>query len=484
MKYFFYLSFYLISTSLVAQNMIDLVRYSNTQLYGDARFTAMGGSFGALGANLSTALVNPAGFGRYSSSTFNLGLNVFNFNNDASFNSVNTTDSRASFKPSSGGFVFTSDVSGNNKGFQFTQIGFTFNRIANFNNRFSYEGQQYASLLDGYAAQAYGVSTDLLNTYFPFSSYMAYQTYAIDEDGSGGYSPRLTAGDNYHKHRFESKGGLNEYTFSLSTNYINKVYLGVNLGIRTINYTENTSHEETLLDNSTVSLESFSVSNYLKTKGNGYNIKIGAIYLPIENLRFGIALHTPTYFKLEDEFAADMISYHKTETITLASNQKPTGDYAYRLRTPGKIVASAAGVFGTMGSINVDVEYLDYAWANLKGSRNASNSYDFATQNEEADTSLHSVLNLRVGGELVFQSQYFLRGGFAVYPQPYKKSISLENKATLIYSVGFGFKIKRNSFDIGYSIAHKQSNYFYFPQSNTHINSNQSVFSLSYSILF
>ena len=37
----------------LAQNEFDALRYSNIDFYGDARFNAMGGSFGALGANMS-----------------------------------------------------------------------------------------------------------------------------------------------------------------------------------------------------------------------------------------------------------------------------------------------------------------------------------------------------------------------------------------------------------------------------------------------
>ena len=47
-----------------AQDVRDIVRFSETQVSGSARFEAMAGSFGALGADLSCAAINPAGFGR------------------------------------------------------------------------------------------------------------------------------------------------------------------------------------------------------------------------------------------------------------------------------------------------------------------------------------------------------------------------------------------------------------------------------------
>ena len=44
-----------------AQNISEVLRYSTENLQGTARFQAMGGAFGALGGDLSSLNVNPAG---------------------------------------------------------------------------------------------------------------------------------------------------------------------------------------------------------------------------------------------------------------------------------------------------------------------------------------------------------------------------------------------------------------------------------------
>ncbi len=44
-----------------AQNINDVLRYSNESLQGTARFQGMSGAFGALGGDLSSLNVNPAG---------------------------------------------------------------------------------------------------------------------------------------------------------------------------------------------------------------------------------------------------------------------------------------------------------------------------------------------------------------------------------------------------------------------------------------
>ena len=48
-------------STIQAQEIRDAVRYSQDNLNGTARFRAMGGAFGALGGDMSSINVNPAG---------------------------------------------------------------------------------------------------------------------------------------------------------------------------------------------------------------------------------------------------------------------------------------------------------------------------------------------------------------------------------------------------------------------------------------
>lgn len=483
-KVFFCLfAFYSVSHA-VAQNVNDLVRYSNIQLQGSARFEAMAGSFGALGSDISTALINPAGYGRFSSSQFHAGLNYNGIQNTNTFQGVVTETSRNPVRPSSIGIVLVNDISRRNKGFLYSQIGFVYNRVDNFTNTIAYKGKLYNSLLDGFAADGNQLSPGSLP---PFSTNLAWETYAIDPNGSGGYTPRLTAQDTmFHNRRIESKGGVSEYTFSYSTNYINKLYFGVNWGIRTIRYTENYTHRE-MLDNASLSLDSFNYQYNLMTRGSGSNLKIGVIYLPFESLRLGLSAHTPTFYSLRDQWSADMTSYHGDTVYSISKDMIPTGDYKYRLRTPARFTGSVAYVFGTRGSINVDLEYVNYQWANLRSTKDAAYNpppNEYSDQNKEADDLLRPVLNLRVGGELVFQGQYFVRAGYAYYPQPYKENFAAGTTGSSTYSIGAGIKLNRSSIDLAYKIQDRKYNYYAFNESRTQISSVTQGLVLCYSLSF
>ena len=70
-----------------AQNINDVVRYGTENLQGTARFQAMGGAFGALGGDLSSLNVNPAGSAVFNYSEFTITASNYNRNNDAFFGS-------------------------------------------------------------------------------------------------------------------------------------------------------------------------------------------------------------------------------------------------------------------------------------------------------------------------------------------------------------------------------------------------------------
>ena len=61
-KYFAFLSIaLLLQYFATAQNMVDALRYSSTQINGTARSGGMGNAFGSLGGDFTSVSINPAG---------------------------------------------------------------------------------------------------------------------------------------------------------------------------------------------------------------------------------------------------------------------------------------------------------------------------------------------------------------------------------------------------------------------------------------
>lgn len=485
-KGLFFLFTAFLSFSPSAQNETDLYRFSRTTYNGGARFEAMGGSFGALGADLSSSQINPAGYGRYSSSIAGMSVYGAKVQNKSEFNQTNSNSGNNLAGISNFAFVITEDASAQGKGIQYKQWGLGMNRIENFRSKVAYEGQQYASLLDEFVGQAYGYEPSYLNNYFPFSTFMAYETWAINYDpASMGYYSLLNEGDVYHKRSIETTGGQTEVFLSYSANYINKLYFGANIGFRHHNYEEEIFHTETLTDTSGTSLRGFDYTYRLNTSGWGTNIKIGAIYLVSEALRLGLAIHTPTFTELRDQWTTSMSTHFADSTSTLHPTLVPTGDYQYKIRNPYRLIGSFAYIFGTKGCINVDLEALDYRMAKFRSTRDQNYTpYAYEAENEYAREVFKPALNIRVGGELVLMSSIYLRGGFAYYGKAFKEEMQAENTGDLILSCGLGLKTKKYQMDLAYRNRMASKNYYAFSQSVTSINTMTYQLVLSLGILF
>ncbi len=471
---------------VLGQNENDLFRFSKSTFQGDARFESMAGSFGALGANFGCSQINPAGFGRFSASQFGAGINISHVKNSSDFNGTTTDATKTPFKMGNLGLVLVNDKSEENRGFLYSQLGIGYNRIDNYTQNTHYQGRLYNSLLDGFTAQGAGVTPENLAFQYPFSTSLAWETYLINyDDQSSTYYSLLTQGDMLHDRDIEQKGGINEWYFSYSANYLNKLYLGVNLGLRSFNYTEKYLHKETLTDTVGTDLRSFDYAYNLKTKGNGANLKIGVIYLPTEALRLGLAVHSPTFAEMTDTWSADMNGYFQDTTYRLAENLKPSAQYVYKVRTPTRFVGSIAYVFGLKGCVNVDLEYVNYRWAFFRGTSKDGNAYyDFKPENATAKSVFQPALNLRVGGELLLTSNLFLRGGYALYPPAFKSEVQAELGNQQIYSAGIGFKTANFVIDLAYKYMTYERNYRAFPESTTRIKTVVNSFALSGAVLF
>ena len=109
---------------------------------------------------------------------------------------------------------------------------------------------------------------------------------------------------------------------------------------------------------------SYRLTNWLTTKGSGIGAKFGAIYRPINELRLGLSYHTPTYYDFTETYEAE-IEDDMGEYITdpdykkdITNSRRFSNDYD--MRTPGKLVASAAAVLGNRFIASVDYELVNY----------------------------------------------------------------------------------------------------------------------------
>jgi hypothetical protein len=86
-----------ITTSVVhSQDITDALRFAQVNLKGTARFSAMGGAFGALGGDFSSLNVNPAGSAIFNNNQIALTFNSFGIKNNSSYFGTKTSEKNSS----------------------------------------------------------------------------------------------------------------------------------------------------------------------------------------------------------------------------------------------------------------------------------------------------------------------------------------------------------------------------------------------------
>lgn len=434
-----------------AQNEFDVLRYSTLDHHGDARFNAMGGSFGALGANLSALSINPGGLGVYKSSDFSF-TPSFHYNYSESNKDGNSvTDGKLNLHFSNIGLAGNFARNGDWKS---VNIAIGYNRLSNYNTSISIKSNTSNSLLNAYTSELSangGTYEEDIPGLFPFSSNLAYQTYLVNPLINGGveYDHVFENSKNIKQStRYETRGGSGEMYFALGSNYSDKLYIGALIGIPTVKYVYDRDYTEVSDPSDTLTeFKSFSVHDYVRTTGTGVNLKLGMIYKIADWFRVGTAFHTPTVYSLSDQWSTTVSSENKSGEVL--SEGSPLGNFEYFVTTPYRLVGSAAFIVGKHGVINGDFEVVDYSTARIKED-NAFGSADFSNENQNVRDNFRLTHNIRVGTEWRLDP-FRLRAGYRFQGDQLKNNFNVDNSSST-YSFGVGVKQEDYYFDMSYAL--------------------------------
>jgi hypothetical protein len=442
----------------MAQNADDALRYSQQQVIGTARNTGMGGSFGALGGDISSASINPAGLAVYRSSELNGTLGLFATNHNASFNGSRQDEQSMNIAMGNIGLVGTTMLNNTNNGSGWvsTTFSFGYNRLNNFYSNTRITGENFNnSLLDVFVDQANRQPNNL----DLFGADLAYNANLIYTDSVNG-RPVFTsdipgAGNGVLQNRnIYTTGGMGETFFSFAGNYGDKLYLGATIGYTSVRFNYTSNHREDVMDDDYLS--SFNYYEEFRTRGGGFNFKFGFLVRPIDWLRLGASVHTPTFLNLTDNFNASIISRFQPQHLEFDRVINSTnGSFSYSVTTPMRTTASIGFVILKSGLINVDYEFVDYSSARL-ASRNTGNFG--MTENDQIRNNLSSAGNLRIGAEWRI-NPFAIRAGYGMMGNPYNNSLNTGSSNN--YSIGFGIREKEYYLDFAYMLSQVRNNLFY-----------------------
>lgn len=462
----------LTSIHALAQEPADALRYSYLTQNGTARNQAVGGAGASLGGEFTSLFINPAGLGFYKTNEVVLTPGYALKNNSSNYINNSSSSKDNNFNLGASGLLFSSpSLSPTSKTKNFT-FAIGVNRIADFNNDIYYKGTNTSSsysekYLEELRDNNVTDPNDAANSY-PFGSSLAFNTFLVDTiqgtDGSvtGYRSQANPAFALMQENTIHTSGGITDISLGGGVNVKEKLFFGGTLSFPFLNFKRNSTYKETdASGNPNNNFNYFEESESLQTKGVGVNVKLGMIYKPVDNVRLGLAIHTPTFYELTDEYNAtittDLEGYGGAGIKTQSSSDLNNGallESKYNLVTPMKIIASGSLLFHEVadvtqqkGFITADVEYINYKGNSFKAYDNtdeASKDY-YSSVNKAIDNAYKNALNVKVGGELKYNT-YMLRLGGAYYGNPYK------NESASLYKVsgGLGYRNKGIFIDLTY----------------------------------
>lgn len=163
-----------------AQEISEAIRYAQDNLNGTARFRAMGGAFGALGGDLSSLNVNPAGSVIFSNNQAGATLSNFNIKNKSNYLGNNTVEQNNSLDLNQAGAVFVFKNTNSKSDWKKFSLAVNYENTNDFENSIVSAGTNQNNSIDqyflSYANGNGGVKTQYIDSF--------YYSHSLDNSGN------------------------------------------------------------------------------------------------------------------------------------------------------------------------------------------------------------------------------------------------------------------------------------------------------------
>ena len=451
----------LLGFSAQSQDITDALRFSTQSINGTARYTAMGGAFGALGGDMSSIAINPASSAVFLNNKFSGSVDFTSINNDASYGGGLNSTSNSDFDLNQLGAVFVFVSNNDNAVFDKLTLGFTYDRTNNFDNEYFISGTNTETISDFFLNSAQGVPLDLLTPiqgesaselyrflgenqgFLDQQAFLGYESFIIDAVDPSNldniqYVSNVLGSNFSQSYQEVTRGSSGKYTINGGGMIGDRIHLGINLNIHFLDY-----RRETLFDefNSGQGVTDIFFDNNLRTRGSGFSIQLGGIAKLTKDWRFGFTYDTPTWMNISEELSQRIETFSSGSNVSTVFSPDVLNIYPdYNFRTPGRLSLSTAYVFGGSGLISFDYSYKDFSAMEFT-------SNGFQQQNQAISNLMTAASTYNVGGEYRIQNTS-LRAGYFMQESPYENETFLGD--TTGYSFGLGFSFGSATLDFSY----------------------------------
>ncbi len=495
-----------------AQTLYDGVEFSNKSLNGTARFVGMGGAMGALGGDISTIGTNPAGIGIYRSNDVMTSFSFTSHEIETKYDGNKFANNRNRGNLDNFGIVFSNNM-GKYNALRFLNFAFNYSRAKTFYKTREMNGIMDGSQVDQMINQAndmYDFGYDLLtlsdgeNNLFSMDhigwlgaiGYEGWLFDAADDEGFGPIWDGLPDGYFYSK----EWGGINQYDFNISFNFIDRIYLGLTIGAYDLNYKKYSYYGENLFyAGDTETKEGYDLHSQKWIDGAGFDFKFGIIARPFEDspFRLGLSFHTPTYYKLTlgaKSYLSSILNGvdDKGNPASIESMVSAPNEFGermetdFKLNTPWKLNFSLGHTIGTKLALGAEYEYQDNSNIKFKKPDWYGGSMEF--ENTVAKEYLKGVHTFRLGAEYNVIPEFAFRVGYNLSTSSYENNAAkvlaadaLETDTDYANSeelhritLGVGYRGRSFYADLGYQYNHYKEDFYAFehidlvPAKSTH----------------
>jgi hypothetical protein len=472
--------------SVKAQMTSDAFMFSEKFQPTTARGAGAGGAMGALGGDMSTLNLNPAGIAVYRGSefVFTPGLQFADIKSTFVSDTLQPieTNSRAAFNMGSLGLIFSTDYEND---WDYVNFGISYNRLASFNKTFSFSGISTGSRILNFTEEANN-SNAIPDKLDPFEERLAWDAYLIDNP-NGGTDYVGAASDSMYVQKSQfirQSGGNNELGLSVGASYKSKFFIGATIGIDFLKFRDIRDYSENELTGNT-DFKSLKFNEDRDVTGTGINLKLGIIYKINKTFRLGLAVHTPTAYGITERLTTSLsgsVVWNDTLRVTSESDPylSPSGEFKHNFISPWFFNFSLGAVFKgksetTKGFLCIDGDYLNYSLANftlssMNSSVTAADRAYISDVNKAIVNQYQGVFRARLGFELALD-KVRIRAGYRFQTSPYQEEIKGVSDLRHDVSLGFGFRTDHFYVDLAYM--HTISDFEYAPFYATSERNNQ-----------
>ena len=445
-----------------AQVISDALRWSTITSYSTGRSTALVGTMSNLGGDQFAIFSNPAGLATFRKSQITISPGYINKYTESNFASNKEINSNYRFSMANLGLVSAREQ--NASKWKTINFSVTYNKLADYNQSYSYSGESKGSITDRWKENAQGLDTMEFNAFEEGLAADAGVLFIIDKnDKSYGtdYDTEPNKSEKLFKSQsINSQGYMGEITLAFAGNLEEKVQIGGSVGIRLLDYSVNKDYvEDASFNSKIINFKRLNFTEYVFTSGAGFNFNLGIIYKPNNSLRISGAFHSPTFWNLTDNYYNDLsYSYADDDNNVFKSAvESPEGIFKYGLKDPMRMNGGIGYILGRRGFISGEVEWTDYRTSTFNLLKNSQNSEDRKTQNvlNNAIRDAYSTsLSYKLGAEMAMGS-FRVRGGYVLRQRPYANDDAFD----YAFAGGLGLNSERIFFDIGFLRFKESSGY-------------------------